>query len=103
MISSLERSLKEKVEKILQPQANIPHIKNCWYCGFRSPAGINPYPECGRPAQELNPLEKRVFDYISSHGYTISLSKAAQDLAVSPALLSQAIEQLKAIGILKQS
>jgi len=103
MIDSLERSLKEKVEKFLQPQTNVPPFQTCLYCGFHFPIGRAPCPECGRSPQELTTLEKMVYEYISSHEYTISLSKAAQDLAVSPALLSQAIEQLKAIGILKQS
>jgi len=73
------------------------------YCGFVFPMGRIPCPECGRTPEDLTPLEKRVFEYISSHGGTISLSQAAQDLVLSPTLLSQAIEQLKAIGLLKQS
>jgi hypothetical protein len=103
MIASLERSLREKVQNFLQPQMRIAPFQTCLYCGFIFPMGRIPCPKCGRTPENLTPLEKLVFDYVSRHEGTISLSQAAQDLALSPKLLSQAIEQLKAIGILKQS
>ena len=103
MIASLERSLRDKVQNFLQPKTNIAPFQRCSYCGFIFPTGGIPCPKCGRNLEKLTPLEKLVFDYISSHEGTISLSQAAQDLALSPKLLSQTIEQLKAIGILKQS
>jgi DNA-binding Lrp family transcriptional regulator len=47
-------------------------------------------------------LDKRVYDYILSHGGEISISQGAQELSISPAALNAAIERLKATGVLNQ-
>jgi DNA-binding MarR family transcriptional regulator len=47
-------------------------------------------------------VEKRVLDYIIAHDGTISLSQAAQDLAVTPTVLQLTIDRLKKVGLLNQ-
>ena len=112
MISSLERELRGRVENFVQthtytytypPQNVATQFQSCMFCGVKFPSGNQPCPECGKTPNSLTPLELKVFEYISSHNGTISLSKAAQDLSVSLEMLNQAIERLKATGTLKQT
>jgi len=110
MISSLERELKGKVENFLQthtytypPQSGKTQSQSCRFCGFNFPTGSQPCPKCGNLQSILTPFEEHVFEYISNHNGTISLSQAAQDLSVSPEILRQAIERLKATGTIKQT
>jgi len=110
MISSLERELKGRVENFVQthtytysPQNVATQFQSCMFCGFKFPSGNQPCPECGKAQNSLTRFEEQVFEYISSHNGTISLSKAAQDLSVSLEMLNQAIERLKATGTLKQT
>ena len=111
MLSSLEKSLKGRVENFLQTQRNITYahqnrstsIQSCTFCGFSFPPGNQPCPQCGKTPENITPLEQRVLDYISAHDGTISLSQAAQDLSISSTLLNHAIERLKATGRLKQT
>jgi len=51
----------------------------------------------------MQPGDHQVLDYIASHNGTISLSQAAQDLAISPEVLGVTIERLKAAGFLKSA
>ena len=108
ILASLEKDLRRRVQNFLQNQkyAYLPQSsrsRSCIFCGFNFPSGNQRCPQCGRPLQNLTAFEERVFDYISSHGGTISLSQASRDLSVSPEVLSQAISRLKAIGILGET
>ena len=109
MIISLERELKGRVENFLQTHTytysprNVTEFQSCRFCGFNFPPGSQQCPECGKTTNNLTPFEEQVFEYISSHNGTISLSQAAQDLSVSLEILGQAIERLKATGTLKQT
>lgn len=109
ILSSLENTLRGRIENFLQTQKSINYqntrttLQPCIFCGLSFPAGYRVCPRCGRTPDYLTPLERRVFDYISAHDGTISMSQATRDLSVSPELLSQVIERLKALGILKQS
>ncbi len=90
-------------------------MQACTNCGLIFPRGFQRCPSCGtqRPImaqgttttmpREATDLDRRVFDYINSHGGTISISHAAQDLVIDQELLLSSIERLKSAGYLTQS
>jgi hypothetical protein len=91
-------------------------VQPCTSCGLNLSVGTTRCPNCGT-LQEVPPrssasqgssiqtggVEKRVLDYIIAHNGTISLSQAAQDLTLSPAVLQLTIDRLKGTGFLNQS
>jgi len=109
-IASVEKSLREKVQRFLAPTRVRPHhglvpiqLRTCAFCGFILTPGTTTCPSCRRAQTEsLMDLDKRVYDYILNHGGTISVSQGAQELSISSAVLTAAIERLKASGLLNQ-
>jgi len=58
----------------------------------------------GQPANsELHGVDRQVLDYITAHDGTISLSQAANDLAIAQNVLLSSIERLKSGGFLNQT
>jgi predicted ATP-dependent serine protease len=90
-------------------------MQPCINCGFSFPKMAQICPSCGAQraiapqnimaisTTETHDLDRRVFDYISAHRGTISLSQTAQDLAITQATLLTSIERLKTGGFLSQS
>ncbi|HUK51110.1 MAG TPA: hypothetical protein VLV18_08735 [Terriglobales bacterium] len=132
-VRRLERDLRAKVENFIEhqriPQQQQRWIvqfppygtrqRQCEFCGLRIPDGTQTCPYCGKPRTvilpppnpqypatnitQMQPGDHQVLDYIASHNGTISLSQAAQDLAISPEVLGVTIERLKAAGFLKSA
>jgi predicted amidophosphoribosyltransferase len=126
VLQSLERRVSDGIHRFLAelkpktpPQPSYYPInvimQPCMNCGFSFPKMAPICPACGTqraivaqntPATsstEANDLDRRVFDYISAHEGTISLSQAIQDLAIPQATLLTSIERLKTGGFLNQS
>jgi ribosomal protein L37E len=94
------------VNVIMQPCANcglsFPRMaQTCPYC--HTPRTIPPQAPAAVSTPEAGDLDRRVFDYISARGGTISLSQAAADLAITQAVLLSSVERLKTGGFLSQS
>ena len=123
---SLEKRIRGGVKRVLadlKPKAaaqlgyypvNVT-MQACTNCGLIFPRGFQSCPSCGTqrplPAQsttttqpaDATDLDRRVFDYINAHDGTISISQAAQDLAIGQEPLLSSIERLKSAGYLSQS
>ncbi len=127
-LQNLESNLRLKLQNILQgdrrirfqymPAARPTAIPQqlCVSCGVRIPAGLEKCPYCGAvqalaqanpsPSSTANAIQigdQKVFDYITAHNGTISLSQAVQDLSISLDALQLTIERLKAAGLLQQA
>jgi ribosomal protein L37E len=94
------------VNVIMQPCANCGYsfprmAQTCPYC--HTQRAIVPQTPTAVPTAETGDLDRRVFDYISARGGTISLSQAAADLAITQAALLTSVERLKTGGFLSQS
>lgn len=126
MLHSLEKKVNDRIQRFLaelkprmalQPNYYPVNVimQPCTNCGFSFPKMAQICPSCGTQraiiAQTTSPssttesydLDRRVFDYISAREGTISLSQAAQDLAITQATLLRSIERLKTGGFLSQS
>jgi predicted amidophosphoribosyltransferase len=125
-LHSLEKKVSDRIQSFLaELKPRVPSqpsyypvnviMQPCINCGFIFPRMGQVCPSCGRQRAivsqdtrvisptETPDLDRRVFDYISAHGGTISLSQAAQDLAITQANLRTSIERLKTGGFLSQS
>jgi ribosomal protein L37E len=125
-LHSLEKKLSDRIQRFLaEIKPGIPPqpsyypvdviMQPCINCGFSFPKMAQICPSCGAEraivplsimaisTTETHDLDRRVFDYISAHGGTISLSQTAQDLAITQATLLTCIERLKTAGFLSQS
>ena len=126
MLRSLEKKVSDGIQRFLAelkprmtPQSSYYPVsvimQPCMNCGFSFPKMSQICPSCGTqravitqstPAPstpEIYNLDRRVFDYISAHEGTISLSQAATDLTITQAALLTSIERLKTGGFLNQS
>jgi ribosomal protein L37E len=125
-LHSLEKKVSDGIQRFLaQLKAKTPAqpsyypvnviMQPCTNCGFSFPRMAQTCPSCGNQraivpqntrlvsATGTHDLDRRVFDYISAHGGTISISQTAQDLAITQASLLTSIERLKTGGFLSQS
>jgi len=125
-LHSLEKKVRDRIQRFLselkprttpQPSHYPVNVimQPCNNCGFIFPKMAQVCPSCGTqraivaqnmPAistTETYDLDRRVFDYVSAHGGTISLSQAAQDLVITQVNLLTSIDRLKAGGFLSQS
>ena len=129
-IRNLERNLRSKAQNVLDSSRRDQYqqmtVQNpypsgqqiCSSCGLRTPYGAQICPYCGTPQRVpqrvpqtspemlTNPVgpqigDQRVLDYISAHNGTISISRAAKELSISPEMLHSTIERLKSAGFLK--
>lgn len=123
---SLEKKVSDRIHRFLavlkprmpaQPRYYPVNVimQPCVNCGFSYPKMAQTCPSCGAQrafvsqntttisTTEAQDLDRTVFDYISSHGGTISLSHAAQDLAITQETLLTSIERLKTGGFLSQT
>jgi len=123
-----ERDLHSRIEKFadgqkqqqyprmtVQYRPNVIRQRLCESCGLRILEAAQTCPYCGSaqstlqtnaqqnspPPPAMQPGDQQVLDYIASHQGTISLSQAAQDLSISPAILHLTIERLKSAGFLR--
>jgi len=110
IISSLERTLRRRVQDFLEPRRTVVYnqpvqrsFQICIFCGQNIPFGSLTCPACRKPQSlGLSDQDRRVFDYITAHDGTISISNAALDLSMSVDQLTASIEHLKATGVLRQ-
>jgi predicted amidophosphoribosyltransferase len=125
-LRSLEKKVSDGIQRLraelkprTPPQPSYYPInvimQPCTNCGFSFPKMAQLCPFCGTQraivsqsiraisTTETPDLDRRVFDYISAHGGTISLSQASQDLAITQETLLTSIERLKTGGFLSQS
>jgi ribosomal protein L37E len=125
-LHSLERKISGRIQRFLAelkprtpPQPSYYPVnvtmQPCTNCGFsfprmaltcpscRTQRGIVPQTPTAVSATEIGDVDRRVFDYISARGGTISLSQAAADLAITQATLLTSVERLKTGGFLSQS
>jgi len=111
IIASLETSLKRRIQNLLEPKRppiayNQPvqrSFQTCIFCGQSIPFGSVACPACRKPQSlGLSEQDRRVFDYITSHNGTISISNAATELSISIDQLTASIELLKRTGVLRQ-
>jgi hypothetical protein len=110
IIASLERSLRRRVQDFLEPRRTVVYnqpvqrsFQICIFCGQNIPFGSLTCPACRKPqALGLSDQDRRVFDYITAHDGTISISNAAIELSISINQLTASIEHLKASGVLRQ-
>jgi ribosomal protein L37E len=125
-LHSLKKKVSDRIQRFLaELKPKIPPqpsyypvnviMQPCINCGFSFPKMAQICPSCGtqraivsQNTTEISTtgthdLDRRVFDYISAHGGTISLSQAAQDLAITQATLLTSIERLKNGGFLSPS
>ena len=125
-LHSLEKKISDRIQRFLAelkpglpPQPSYYPVnvimQACTNCGFSFPKMTQICPSCrtqrtiipqnatANSTTETHDLDRRVFDYISAHGGTISLSQAAQDLAIPQATLLTSVERLKTGGFLSQS
>ena len=112
--SLLERGGREQYQRMIVQYPYAAREQLCVSCGLRIPSRVSNCPYCGAtqvvaqasPQASVNTVapgagEQQVLDYITAHNGTISMSKAAHDLAMSPNALRFTIERLKAAGLLK--
>ena len=125
-LRSLEKKFSDRIQRFLAelkpripPQPNYYPVnvimQPCANCGFNFPKMAQVCPSCraqraivpqstpSTSAAEAYDLDRRVFDYITAHEGTISLSQATQDLAITQPALLTSIERLKTGGFLSQS
>ena len=123
-VHALENDLRIKaqhlLEKVSRPRQVFVYypvaVHPCASCGVNIALGSIRCPHCGTPQEipqgepssqgrfaQTQGIEKNVLDYVIAHDGTISLSQAAQDLALSPDVLQSTIERLKAAGFLSQT
>jgi ribosomal protein L37E len=125
-LHSLEKKVSDRIQRLVaelkpkippQPRYRPGNVimQPCINCGFSFPRMVQICPSCGAQravvsqnttaisSTETHDLDRRVFDYISARGGTISLSQAAKDLAITHATLLSCIERLKTGGFLSQS
>lgn len=125
-LHSLKKKVSDRIQRFLaEPKTRIPSqpsyypvnviMQPCINCGLSFPKMAQICPSCSTQraivpqntaaisTTETHDLDRRVFDYISAHGGTISLSQTAQDLAITQANLLTSIERLKSRGFLSQS
>jgi predicted amidophosphoribosyltransferase len=110
IIASLDRSLRRRVQYFFEPRRTVVYnqpvqrsFQSCIFCGQNIPLGSLTCPVCRRPQTlGLSDQDRRVFDYITAHDGTISISNAALDLSMSIDQLTASIEHLKATGVLRQ-
>jgi len=109
IIASTENSLRRKVQEFLEPRKPVTYTQPtprpfqiCVFCRMNIPFGSVTCPLCGKPQTSLSEQDRRVFDYITAHDGTISISNAALELSMPLDQLTTSIERLKALGALKQ-
>jgi len=110
IIASTESSLRRRVHDFLEPRKPVAYnqpthrsFQICIFCGRNIPFASIACPLCGKPQPiNLSDQDRRVFDYITAHDGTISISTAAFELSMPLDQLTASIERLKATGILKQ-
>jgi predicted amidophosphoribosyltransferase len=125
-IRNLERNLRFKAQSLLDSGRRDQYQRMtfqypysarqqvCSSCRLRIPNGVQTCPYCGAPQRTaqpssetvVNPIppqagDQQVLDYIAAHNGTISISRAATELSVSPENLRTTIERLKSAGFLK--
>jgi uncharacterized Zn finger protein (UPF0148 family) len=123
--NALERDLRAKAQGVVnrikrqfsrQVYVYYPvAVQPCISCGLHISVGTVVCPRCGAyqqiPQRDLTSQvvpaepegnEKNVLDYIIAHNGTISLTQAAQDLALPADALQITIQRLKAAGFLSQ-
>jgi ribosomal protein L40E len=102
-------NLLGKLEKIIKEKASLSSFKTekniCIRCGVEIPKGAFYCNKCGANqfpyASTLSDLDKKVLDYIASHGGSISINKAVEDLGLTRESLLEAVERLKKAGKLE--
>jgi len=110
IVASTESSLRRRVQDFLEPRkpvvSNQPFQRSfqiCIFCGRNIPFASTTCPLCRKPQTiSLSDQDRRVFDYITAHDGTISISTAAFELSMPLDELTASIERLKATGVLKQ-
>ena len=110
VIASAERDLRRRVQDFLEPRRRVVYnqpvqrsFQTCIFCSQNIPFGSIACPACGKlQTTSLSDQDRRVFDYITAHDGTISISNAALDLSMPIGQLTASIERLKATGVLKQ-
>ena len=126
VLHSIEKKVSDGIQRVITglrprmtPQPSYYPVnvimQPCINCGFNFPKMAPICPSCGTQRATITQppptvsvsgtyeLDRKIFDYISIHEGTISLSQAAQDLATTQAALLTSIERLKAGGFLSQS
>ena len=109
-IASVERNLRRRVQGFLESRRPVVYnqpvqrsFRTCIFCSQNIPFGSIACPACGKTqTTSLNDQDRRVFDYITAHDGTISISTAVLDLSMPIGQLTASIERLKATGVLKQ-
>jgi uncharacterized Zn finger protein (UPF0148 family) len=125
-LQSLEKDLRTKaqgflhrIKRPLSRQVFVYYpvaVQPCALCGMNIPVGTIRCPNCGthqeiqqrspvpeRNSTHLDGVERTVLDYVIAHNGTISLSQAAQELALSPDILQSTLQRLKTAGFLNQA
>jgi ribosomal protein L40E len=107
-LEKIESIIKNRFPSIIKGEA----AKNkCIKCGSEIPKGALYCNKCGanqfpyasiQQSLTLTDLDKKVLDYIVSHGGSISVSKAIEDLGLTRESLMESIERLKKMGKLEQ-
>ncbi|MBS7655226.1 Ig-like domain repeat protein [Candidatus Bathyarchaeota archaeon] len=98
-----------KIESFIKEKTSKPSLKTnkniCIRCGLEIPKNALYCNKCGANqfpyASTLSDLDKKVLDYIASHGGSISINKAVEDLGLTKESLLEAIERLKKAGKLE--
>ena len=106
LFDKIENLIKERFSKFTKPETS----KNkCIQCGLEIPKGALYCGKCGAyqfpyasTSETLTELDKKVLDYIVSHGGSISVAEAIKDLGLTRESLMEAIERLKKMGKLEQ-
>jgi len=125
-LRSLEKKVSDRIQRFLaELKPKVPTqpsyypvnviMQPCTNCGRSFPRMAQVCPSCGTQraivpqnapatsATENYDIDRKVFDYITAHEGTISMSQASQDLAITQAALQTSIERLKTGGFLSQS
>lgn len=108
VLGAVEETLKKRTVRFLAPSRISPHrivqrVQTCQFCRAPLPVGSALCGTCGRiQTDNLSELDRKVLDYISSHGGVISISLGAQELSITLQTMTDAIERLKAAGLLNQ-
>ena len=110
IMASTEDNLKRRLQEFLEPRKPVAYnqpiqrsFQVCIFCGRNIPFASITCPLCGKPQTiSLSDQDRRVFDYITAHDGTISISTAAFELSMPLDQLTASIERLKATGVLKQ-
>jgi hypothetical protein len=109
ILGAVEEALKKNTRRSFEPlrvnpdQRIVQRVQACQFCRATLTIGSTLCGTCGRIQPDiLSELDKRVLDYISNHGGVISISLGAQELSITLQTLTNAIERLKAAGLLNQ-